>query len=598
MQFPKGRALPLDIFGRRGDSEMGEGSPRRFGIPEGQMRIILAVIAVAGLTRPQASSAALIYTDVTAAMGIVVPGLGSGAAWSDLDADGDLDLLVSTSSGMITYLYRNDGDVFTNVIAGSGLSSEARNFAVGDYDNDGLDDLSFISFGYIDAKLYHNIGGMLFDDVSDTAPVFGTYSWRCSWADYNDDGYLDLFLCGSTAYLFRNNGDGTFQECAASAGIQAGGNTCAWVDYDNDGLEDCYVGCDGPDKLYHNLGEGTFEEVAAEAGVDDPNDTSGACAGDFDGDGYFDLYAVNIASPRNTLYHNLGDGTFQDVTMAAGAGDVGDGRTGTFLDIDFDGLVDIFASNHVNPNRLYRNNGDGTFTDIAAALGMDQPMDPFGTAFGDYDGDGDTDLFLATHFGNALLRCEGVTNHWMQVHLTGVISNKDAIGAVVRCIVDGQSEYLRVDGGHGMGDSDSEVLTFGLGASPAAVDIEVYWPSGITEFLDASGLVDTHIDITEGFTGIPGSGPTSPCGPTILGITPNPAAGVCIVKILGGQQSPESARLDVFDSTGRLVHSVTTQLFSGICAVPLQVSGMPPGVYMVLLSCRQETSEARFVVLP
>jgi hypothetical protein len=465
-------------------------------------------ILLAADVSPDDASASQLYTDVTSSMGISVPGLGSGAAWSDLDGDGDPDLLVSTSSGMNVFLYRNDGSIFTNVMAGSGLSAEARNFAIGDYDNDGLDDLAFISFGYVDTKLYHNTGGMQFDDVSDTAPVYGTYSWRSAWVDYDDDGWLDLYLCGTTSYLFRNNGDGTFTECAAAAGIQAGGRSCAWLDYDNDGLEDCYVGRSGsPNLLYHNLGDGTFQEVGAAAGVADPNGTSGVCAGDYDGDGWFDLYSVNISSPRNYLYHNQGDGTFEDATLAMGVADIGDGRTATFLDIDFDGLIDLFSSNHVNPNRLYHNNGIGPFTDIAPALGIDEPPDPFGTAFGDYDGDGDIDVFLATHFGNSLLRCEGVTNHWIVLRLIGTVSNRSAIGAVVRCTAGGITSYQRVDGGHGMGDSDSQALEFGLGQSTGPIEVEITCLRG-------------------------SSSPTPTLSPTLTSISPRAPARVCRERVL------------------------------------------------------------------
>jgi len=559
---------------------------------------VLSAVLVLAAQWPRAASTSETYTDVTAQMGISVPGLGSGAAWSDLDADGDLDLLVSTSSGMANYLYRNDGPVFANVTSGSGLTSEARNYAVGDYDNDGLDDIAIISFGYVETLLYHNTGGMLFDDISDTAPVYGTYSWRCSWVDYDDDGHLDLFLCGNTNYLFRNKGDGTFEEGAASAGILAGGRSCAWVDYDNDGLEDCYIGCNGSaNLLYHNLGNGTFEEVGVAAGVNDPYGTSGVCAGDYDGDGYFDLYSVNISSPSNTLYHNLGNGTFEDVTAQAGVGDVGDGRTATFLDIDCDGLVDLFSSNHVNPNRLYRNIGNGAFADIAPALGLTDPPDPFGTAFGDYDGDGDIDVFLATHFGNSLLRCDGVTNHWIQVHLIGTQSNRDAIGAVARCICNGQSEYMRVDGGHGMGDTDSPVLGFGLGGSTGPFEIDVFWPSGLVE--GYSGLTaDTRVDLVEGSgVGIPGEGSPRSGGLAIIGVTPNPASVCCDLHLQAGESIGEALDVIMYDQSGRVVRLREVEPAGRACVVEVPVGDLASGVYVLRVSDGQESAATRLVVI-
>lgn len=529
------------------------------------------------------------YTDVTAQMGISVPGLGSGTAWGDFDGDGDMDLLVSSSGYPYNvHLYRNDGATFTNVSAASGLGSEARNFAVGDYDNDGLDDVAFISFGYAETRLYHNSGGMQFTDVSATAGIYGTYSWRCSWVDYDDDGLLDLYLCGTTSYLFRNLGNGTFEEMAASAGMQTGGRSCAWLDYDNDGDEDCYVGRTSTNLLYRNNGNGTFAEVAAAAGVNDPGGTSGVCAGDYDGDGLFDLYSVNINTPSNNLYRNLGNGTFENVTTAAGVGDVGDGRTATFIDIDCDGLVDIFSSNHVYANRLYRNNGNGTFTDVAPAMSLTSPPDPFGTGFADYDNDGDIDVFLATHFGNELLRCDGVSNQWIRIALVGTVSNRSAIGAVVKCVSGGTTTFARVDGGHGMGDSDSRVLGIGLGDSAAPFEITVYWPSGIVEVYDDL-VAGMFVELTEGGTGA--SGPATapvPYGLT-LGVHPVPATGTCFLE-LDFPEGPVS--LVVLDLSGRVVlrqtlHTPGTH----------SVTGLPAGIYRVTASTVRETARASMVIL-
>jgi hypothetical protein len=540
------------------------------------------------------SNAEQSYTEVTAQYGISVSGLGSGAGWSDLDGDGDLDLLVSTSSGTSTWLYRNDGSTFTEVSSASGLSEEARNFAFGDYDDDGLDDVAFISFGYVEAKLYHNVGGLVFDDVSDTAPVSGTYSWRCAWVDYDDDGLLDLYLCGTTSYLFHNLNGFLFEECAASAGIQTGGRSCAWLDYDNDGDEDCYVGRSGsPNLLYSNDGDGTFTEVGTAAGVADPGGTSGVCAGDYDADGFMDLYSVNINSPNNVLYHNEGDGTFTDVTTAAGVGDVGDGRTATFLDIDYDGLVDLFSSNHVNPNRLYRNVGLMPFVDIAPALGIDDPPDPFGTAFGDFDGDGDLDVFLATHFGNELLRCDGVTNHFLIVRLVGTASNRDAIGAVAGCSSGSASSWMRVDGGHGMGDYDSTDLEFGLGQSSDPATVEVRWPSGLVEFF--TGLPpDTLVVLTEGTgTGI-GQGSPEVGGIEISGISPNPCTGSCSLELAPGCGTGE-VLVQVFDPAGRLLLEQATE--AGQTRLDVCLDDVCSGAYIVRATTAEGSDSARLVLL-
>lgn len=456
-------------------------------------------LILSALLSVPAAFAAQIYTDVTSQMGVNVPGLGSGAGWADFDGDGDLDLIVSnSSSGMLIYLFRNDGSTFADVSSSSGITDQARNFALGDYDNDGRPDVATISFGYKQTRLFRNKGAMQFEDVSSQAGIYGTYGWRIAWVDYDNDGHLDLFQTSSTNYLFRNKGNGTFEERAAAANIASGGRSCCWFDYDNDGWQDCYVGVSGgANLLYHNKKNGAFEEVGASAGVADASRTSGVCAGDFNADGLFDLYSVNISSPSNKFYKNLGTGKFKDITYSAGVGDVGDGRTATFLDIDYDGLVDLFSSNHVNPNRLYRNKGNETFVDIAAQINIAQPMDPFGTAFGDYDGDGDIDVYLATHFGNKLLRCDGVTNRWLVARLVGTTFNKKAVGARARCDFASSREYAQVDGGHGMGDSDSFELEFGLGTATNASRVTVWWPSGRTEAWYNLGS-NKYVTLTEG----------------------------------------------------------------------------------------------------
>jgi hypothetical protein len=531
------------------------------------------------------------YTDVTAQMGISVPGLGSGTAWGDFDADGDMDLLVSTSTNpKQVRLYRNDGSIFTDVTGSSGITGEARNFAVGDYDNDGLDDIAMISFGYLQTRLFRNLGNMQFQDVSAAAGIYGTYFWRAAWVDYNSDGMLDLFACGTTNHLFRNMGNGTFEECASSAGIPTGGKTCAWFDYDNDGREDCYIGRSGANLLYRNQGNGTFTEVAAAAGVNDPGGTSGVCAGDFDGDGLFDLYSVNINSPSNKLYRNLGNGTFTDVTVAAGVGDVGDGRTATFIDIDYDGLVDIFSSNHVHSNRLYRNNGNGTFSDVAPAMTLTSPPDPFGTGFADYDNDGDIDVFLATHFGNRLLRCEGVTNQWIRISLVGTVSNRSAIGAVVKCVSSGVTTYARVDGGHGMGDCDSRVVGLGLGDSVSPFVVTVYWPSGIVEVYDDLAAA-AFVVLTEGEgTGAAGSVTAPVEGGLTLGVHPVPATGTFFIEPECPDGPVSNAIIDV---SGRVVRRETV-----VNSEPFAVSGLPAGVYRVTASQGRFTTHAAMVILP
>lgn len=208
------------------------------------------------------------------------------------------------------------------------------------------------------------------------------------------------------------------------------------------------------------LASQTYTDVTAQMGISVPGLGSGTAWGDFDGDGDMDLLVSNSTNPKQVhLYRNDGS-VFVNVTSASGLDN--EARNFALGDYDNDGDEDCHVG-RTSTNLLYRNNGNGTFTDIAQALNLVNPPDPFGTGFADYDNDGDMDVFLATHFGNKLPQCEGVTNQWIRISLLGTVSNRSAIGAVVKCVSGGVTTYVRVDGGHGMGDSDSKVLGLALG---------------------------------------------------------------------------------------------------------------------------------------
>jgi hypothetical protein len=437
------------------------------------------------------------FTDVTVQAGIRVEGLGNASAWVDYDVDGDLDLLATDSNvpAQRVYLYRNDGDgTFTDVTAGSGLNTGGiRSVAWGDHDNDGDSDLAATGYGFRGRTLlFRNIGGGVFTEVGrESGMVESSLPWRPTWADFDRDGWLDLFQANwGSDLLYRNDGDGTFTEVSGSAGVSHPGSSsaAAWADFDEDGWPDLFVADDGPDHLYRNDGDGSFTDVAAEAGVSDPFDSGSACWGDYDSDGRQDLYVVNIGGfddqARNFLYRNRGDGTFADVTRRAGVGDVGDGRTCNWADFDNDGLLDLFATNHVHPNRLFRNRGGGRFTDVAPAAGIAQPADVFNGAWGDFDDDGDLDVMVAGHFGNVLFRNDGPTGGFLHLDLVGTASNRSAVGARAWTMLAGRRPNRTVEGSGGAYGQDSLTLEFGVGEEPGPFTLRVLWPSGSVQTLD------------------------------------------------------------------------------------------------------------------
>jgi len=375
------------------------------------------------------------FSDVTDIAGVGCTGSSRGVAWGDYDNDGDLDLYVANYNEA-NVLYRNNGDgTFTDVTseAGVGCISHSYGVAWGDYDNDGDLDLYVANYGA--NVLYRNNGDGTFTDVTSEAGVSCTgSSLGVAWGDYDNDGDLDLYVANhyEANVLYKNNGDGTFTDVTGAAGVGCTGSSygVAWGDYDNDGDLDLYVTNYEANVLYRNNGDGTFTDVTSEAGVSCTGSSRGVAWGDYDNDGDLDLYVANY-NEANVLYRNNGDGTFTDVTSEAGVGCTGHSLGVAWGDYDNDGDLDLYVTND-GANVLYRNNGDGTFTMVGAGVGCTGSS--YGVAWGDYDNDGHLDLYVANSGANVLYRNNGNLNHWLQIRLHGTISNRSAIGTKVKVI--------------------------------------------------------------------------------------------------------------------------------------------------------------------
>ena len=499
--------------------------------------------------------------------------MGGGVAFLDLDNDDwpDLFLVNSRTSedapeghAPANFLFRNNRDgTFRDVSEGSGLarSGWGQGVCAADYNNDGREDLYVTYWG--DNVLYRNEGEGRFVDASSEADLpstKGRWSTGCSFFDYDRDGHLDLFVAnyitfdfeksplpgdnyfctfmsvpvacgpeglgGGTNILYHNRGDGTFEDVTEKSGvanprgvsaltISVTGRTWRRIgaygfqpvaaDFDNDGWPDIFVACDtAPSLLYHNNHDGTFMEVgvpagAALSGQGVPQGGMGAAVADFNGDGWLDLARANFSGDPTTLYRNNGDGSFYDVSNAAGLGAntkyVGMGVG--FLDIDNDGRVDLFVANgHVYPeadripgiigfsqrNLLYRNLGNGRFLDVSATAGPGLKLEgsSHGTAFADFDNDGDVDIVVTNNnAASNLLRNEGGSRkNWLSVKLVGTRSNRSAIGARVRIVAAGESQLQQVTSGSSFLSQSDLRLHFGLGAAKSADRLEVLWPSG------------------------------------------------------------------------------------------------------------------------
>jgi enediyne biosynthesis protein E4 len=486
--------------------------------------------------------------------------MGSGCAFLDADGDGWLDILLVNGKDLVprgrhttAALYRNNHDgTFTDITRGSGLDIEIYGLgvAVGDYDNDGRDDLYITALG--GDHLFHNEGAGRFRDVTREAGITNAvFPASAAWFDYDRDGKLDLFVAnyvqwtaqgdlwcsldgstksyctpesykGASPKLYRNLGGGKFEDTTQKAGLADSGSKAlgiAVLDYNGDGWPDLFVANDTqPNKLYRNLQNGHFQEEGLAAGVAFGEDgvargAMGVDAVDYDRSGKPHLVVGNFSNQMLGLYHNEGNGLFVDEAPRSPVG-----RASLlsltfglfFFDYDLDGHPDIFAANghieaeiaRVQPRvqyaelpLLFHNQGRGTFEPEPA---FQKAMVARGAAYGDFDRDGDLDVLVTTNNGPAYLYRNdgGNRNHWLQVRLTGVQSNRDGIGSVVRVTSASGTQWQTVHSGSSYCSASDLALTFGLGKDATASAIEIQWPSGIRQKL-ADVKADQHLSIRE-----------------------------------------------------------------------------------------------------
>lgn len=486
--------------------------------------------------------------------------MSGGIGLLDCDNDGKLDIVVVNGSTVDRYrhggdpmitLYRQDDSLkFADITEKAGLTRKGwgMGVAVADFDNDGLLDLYVTGYG--GNVLYHNKGNCTFEDVTDRAGLrVGGFSTGAAWADYDRDGNVDLFvsryvhvdmehlpefgstqfcrfkgipvqcgpwgMIGESHFLFRNRGDGTFEDVSRKAGVHNPnlyyGLGAVWGDYDNDGWPDLYVANDTtPNYLYHNNHDGTFTEAGMLSGTALSGDgraegSMGVDFGDYDHDGRMEILVTNFAEQATALYHNRAQGEFDDVReTAAMARDtyplVGWGAG--FFDMDNDGWLDLFEVNgHVYPQMdnvkgsapyaqpmlLYRNNRNGTFANVSEPAGITaMPLKSRrGVAFGDIANNGNIDI-VVLNVGEPpglLLNTARNGNHRVMFKLIGSKSNRAAIGARVTVHAAGMAQFNEVRSGGSYLSQNDLRLHFGLGSAARMESVQVRWPNGAVEEL-------------------------------------------------------------------------------------------------------------------
>ncbi|MCZ6800755.1 MAG: FG-GAP-like repeat-containing protein, partial [Nitrospirae bacterium] len=469
----------------------------------------------------------------------------------DFDNDGFVDVALSqgSSSGNFSgndariYLLRNNGDrTFRHagdISIANGVWAPRGKW--GDYDSDGDLDLIVASRrssalgSEVSAVFLYRSNAGTFTNITNTAGFISINNTAQStlWLDYDNDGYLDLFVdyrnkqsfgARGTDHLYHNNGDATFSEVLTSGdlGIDYSGERSGInADYDDDGFTDFlfWSGSSGTGLLlFHNKGDGTFEEVTAEAGISSDDRCIGAAFGDYDNDGKLDLYVLRhdqLGGPRpDRLFNNNGDGTFSEVGSQAGVSELLliSSEPPSWADYDNDGYLDLLAFEQQRAGfsgsipRLYRNNGDETFTIVDAFPNVSAGIE--GAAWADYDNDGDLDLLARAYTEGAILhRNNNNDNGWLSINLLGTQSHKNGYGARIRLRAGGLLQVRQINDGSGY-TQHSLRAHFGLGKATVVDTLEIRWPSGQVDLL-------TNVDVSQIITVEEGNG-------MITGVTAKP----------------------------------------------------------------------------
>jgi uncharacterized repeat protein (TIGR01451 family) len=438
--------------------------------------------------------------------GIGLSALGDhwGASWGDYDNDGYPDLfLVTNDISQPNELYHNNGNgSFSKVTSGPIATDHGPSVASSwaDYDNDGDLDL-YVSnnIGYANF-LYRNNGAGGFTRIQNDPIVTDLgYSHGVSWADYDNDGFVDMFVATywetNFNQLYHNNGDGTFSKAASNPISNEASKSVSgvWGDYNNDGLIDLFVANGGGknNSLYKNKGNGEFQKITSGNIVNDGGNSVGASWGDFNNDGYLDLFVANAGTEDNFLYKNNGNGTFTKITNSPVVTEHGHSHGSAWADYDNDGDLDLFVANDGQNNKLYRNDRNDVFVNVDNDITNSGGLS-FGAAWADYDQDGDEDLIVANRENTGDFFYENVKGSCLNsisIKLHGTASNKSGIGAKIYTYtrIDGQQvtqmREVSAQSGGGTGGQSDMTAIFGLADASTVDSIVVLWPSGYRQRL-------------------------------------------------------------------------------------------------------------------
>ena len=533
---------------------------------------------------------------------------GGGVSFADFDNDGCDDLTFASEEGTEIYFLKNNDGIF-NSISLNGISNTFKTKQViwVDYDNDGDQDFFVTGFEGVN-KFYKNDGDMNFTDISSTIGFFQTdlFTYGVSFADMDNDGDLDAFISNRDGvaddqrnYLYRND-EGTYTDITASAGLSMSSHLsfCSIIfDYNNDGFQDIYISNDKPDNLnilYKNNGDGTFDDVSEYSGAGIGINAMTTTIGDYNNDGWFDIYITNTPE-GNELLRNNGDGTFTNVAEATATTFNSVGWGAVFLDADSDGLLDLYVSSDFDGSvgsflsaAFYHQQNNETFI-IPENIGFqDDTRKSYTNAIGDINNDGKPDIVVGNDIEPNFLWANTTVNenNWLKVKLEGVISNRDGIGNTIEINIDGQSQYRYTLAGEGYLSQNSFYEFFGMGNATEVDYVKVTWTAtGEIEIIN-NIAANQAIIIKEG-SGVLSS--ENNLKETAFSLYPNPSSnGIFKLSVL----NQEKVSVQVFDISGRLISKKNNLKDNE----QINLSQYQKGIYIAKLSSETNNRTLKLII--
>ncbi|MHA7844139.1 MAG: FG-GAP-like repeat-containing protein [Winogradskyella sp.] len=514
---------------------------------------------------------------------------GGGISFFDYNNDGLDDITMATEDSQDLVIFKNISDGFfvpeISLIPNNNFQQRQPIWV--DFDNDGDYDL-YVTSDTDGNRLYQNSGGSLIDITSASGlPMSNLLTFGASWGDYNNDGFLDVFISNRDVnfqipnFLFKNNGDGTFTNVSNIAGIGTESHLSfcsAFFDYNNDGWQDIYVANDKTQTqnlLYHNNGDGTFTEVGESSYTNVSIDAMSTTIGDYDNDGWFDIYVTN-GLEGNVLFRNNGDGTFTDMALVSGTTFNSAAWGSVFLDAENDGDLDLYVSGEMDgsitgllSSAFYENQANSTFSLLNNGSFNNDNLESYANAIGDIDNDGYSEIIVSNSNNEDLFLWKNLTsqtNNWLKVKLEGTISNKQGVGSTIEISINGQKQYRYTLCGEGYLSQNSQTEFFGIESHMVVDYVKVTWLSGVEDMVYNVSANQT-LNIVEGSTLSLDS-----YDDFTFSIYPNPANKYLYFNT----NTPTRISYEIFDLSGRLIKF--DNIFSDI---PIDVGQLLSGQYII-----------------